>query len=65
LVLRSCFRVFFVFCAILDHWHAGAGEQASSVADLAAEKEKGKGDEDGKKSESLAVEDTHASAKEE
>lgn len=43
----------------------GQESKASSVADLAVEKEKGKGDEDGKKSESLAVQDTQASAKEE
>jgi hypothetical protein len=43
----------------------GQESKASSVADFVVEKKKGKGNEDGKRLESLVVQDTHASAKEE
>lgn len=43
----------------------GHESKATSVADFADEKETGKGIEDGKNSESLVVQDNHASAKKE
>ena len=43
----------------------GHESKATSVADFADEKETGKGIENGKKSESLVVQDNNASAKEE
>lgn len=42
----------------------GQESKASSVADFAGEKEKEKGNKDGKKLENLVVQDTHATAKE-
>jgi hypothetical protein len=43
----------------------GQESKASSVADFVVEKKKGKSNEDGKRLESLVVQDTHASVKEE
>ncbi len=52
-----------VFVPFLTIGTQGQESKASSVADLADEKEQGKGNEDGKKLESLAVQHTHTGTK--